>query len=133
MTQEAGLIVVADDDADSREMIAEGLEQQGYQVVMASDGAELIDRLSKIGPGDSCLVVTDLDMPRVGGLLALDVIAKRFPEAIVVVMTGWRDKIVHEEALARGAKVVLTKPFSLKELRRIAARELGLPPVQPVQ
>ena len=32
MTQEAGLIVVADDDADSRDMIAEGLEQLGYEV-----------------------------------------------------------------------------------------------------
>jgi CheY-like chemotaxis protein len=126
MTQEAGLVVVADDDADSREMIAEGLEQLGYEVVMASDGAELIDRLAALD-SEICLVVTDLDMPRVGGLLALDVIAKRFPEAIVIVMTGWRDKIVHEEALARGAKVVLTKPFSLKELRQIAAQELGSP------
>jgi len=128
MTQDAGLVVVADDDADSREMIAEGLEQLGYEVVMASDGAELIDRLAALNSDSGCcLVVTDLDMPRVGGLLALDVIAKRFPEAIVVVMTGWRDKIVHEEALARGAKVVLTKPFSLKELRQIAAQELGSP------
>jgi CheY-like chemotaxis protein len=126
MTQEAGLVVVADDDADSRELIAEGLEQLGYEVVLASDGAELIDRLAALH-SESCLVVTDLDMPRVGGLLALDVIAKRFPEAIVIVMTGWRDKIVHEEALARGAKVVLTKPFSFKELRRIAAQELGSP------
>jgi two-component system sensor histidine kinase and response regulator WspE len=127
MNQEAGLIVVADDDADSRDMIAEGLEQIGYQVIVASDGAELIDRLAAADADNGCLVITDLDMPRVGGLLALDVIARRFPEAIVVVMTGWRDKIVHEEALARGAKVVLTKPFPLKELRRIAARELGSP------
>jgi CheY-like chemotaxis protein len=124
---EGGLIVVADDDADCRTMIAEGLEQLGYEVVLACDGAELIDRLSALEVDSNCLVVTDLDMPRVGGLLALDVIVRRFPEATVIAMTGWRDKIVHEEALAHGAKVVLTKPFPLKELRRIAVQELGTP------
>ena len=120
----AGLIVVADDDAEARSMIADALEQVGYEVVLVKDGAELIDCLTALAVDAHCLVLTDLDMPRVGGLLALDVIARRFPDAAVVVMTGWRDEVVHEEALARGAKAVLQKPFPLNELRRIAAQEL---------
>jgi len=124
--EKTGLVVVADDDAEARSMIADALEQIGYEVLLVKDGAELIDCLTALS-NDNCLVLTDLDMPRVGGLLALDVIARRFPEAAVVVMTGWRDEVVHEEALARGAKAVLQKPFPLKELRRIAAQELGAP------
>jgi CheY-like chemotaxis protein len=123
----AGLVVVADDDAEARSMIADALEQLGYEVMLVKDGAELIDCLAALEVDENCLVLTDLDMPRVGGLLALDVIARRFPDAAVVVMTGWRDEVVHEEALARGAKAVLQKPFPLKELRRIAAEELGRP------
>jgi CheY-like chemotaxis protein len=119
------LAVVADDDEDSRQLLTEGLEQLGYRVVAAADGAELLEKLAEVATRDRYLVVTDLDMPRLGGFAALDVIAKRFPGARVLVVTGWRDAVVRDEALARGARAVLNKPYSIRQLATLAAKELA--------
>jgi len=116
--------LIADDDAASRDLLIEGLEQLGYRVVSAVDGADLIQRLSELDTNSVCLVVTDLDMPRVGGFAALDVIRQRLPHATVVVVTGWRDAIIQAEAIARGAEAVFIKPFSMRELGAVAARGL---------
>jgi CheY-like chemotaxis protein len=128
-----GVAVVADDDDDLRALMAESLVARGYSVVEAADGAELIERLNELGTKGKYLVVTDLDMPRVGGFAALDVIANRFPDAKVLVVTAWRDRVVEEEALARGATAVLAKPFKMHELAELADRETGANDVKSVR
>jgi hypothetical protein len=42
-----------------------------------------------------------------------------------MVVTGWRDAVMRDEALARGARAVLLKPFSLRQLALLADREIG--------
>jgi CheY-like chemotaxis protein len=124
LTLNSPTALVADDDADSRDLLIEGLEQLGYRVVPAVDGADLIKRLSELDGKEVWLVVTDLDMPRVGGFAALDVVRQKLPHATVVVVTGWRDAIIQAEAKARGAEAVFIKPFNMRELGRFAARGL---------
>src|SRR6185312_2964185 len=59
-------VLVADDDAEFLDVVAEGLTRLGADVIRARNGAELIDHLAEHGPFD--LVVTDIAMPWMTGL-----------------------------------------------------------------
>jgi CheY-like chemotaxis protein len=62
---EPGHILVVDDDLDTRDSIAESLEDEGYQVVCAGDGVEALEKLSA-GPLPK-LILLDYTMPRMSG------------------------------------------------------------------
>ena len=63
-----GRVLVADDDAELLEVVADTLIRLGADVIRASTGAELIERLAEYGPFD--LIITDVAMPWMTGLQA---------------------------------------------------------------
>jgi DNA-binding NtrC family response regulator len=100
--------VVVEDDPDCLEVYTTCLANAGYNVVPATNGLEALLQIKRVRPGS---VVLDLLMPRLGGLEALKRI-KAFDRAIsVVVVTGATDPDLPRQALALGAKTVLTKPI----------------------
>lgn len=106
-------ILVADDDAEVRELVAECLAREGYEVLQAANGLETLLHVKRARPA---AVVLDLGMPRLGGLDALRRIAAFDPAIAVVVVTGEPDPEVHRKALALGARAVLAKPMALPAL-----------------
>lgn len=110
-------ILVADDDPAMRDLLREVLARDGYVVTTASDGLELLDRLST-GTTDFELVVSDVRMPF---LSAIDVLAMtpREPRPLFVVVTGFVEANVIPMALGLGASAVLGKPFEMRELRLV--------------
>lgn len=106
-------ILVADDDADLRQLVAECLEREGYEVLQAANGLETLLHVKRARPA---AVVLDLGMPRLGGLDALRRISALDPAIAVVVVTGETDPEVHRKALALGARAVLAKPMVLPAL-----------------
>ncbi|SDQ68818.1 response regulator transcription factor [Quadrisphaera sp. DSM 44207] len=108
-------VLVADDDADIRELVAFKLSQSGYEVVPVPDGVAALDAVRDHRPD---LVVLDLMMP---GLSGLDVCAelRRAPETAslpVIVLTAKAQE--HDVAIgfATGADDYVVKPFSPREL-----------------
>lgn len=85
--------LVADDDDDMRALMAASLKADGFEVVEAKDGGELLDRLSEAMAEPSTqpdVVVTDVLMPRLSGLGVLDALHRarlRFPVVLVTVLT----------------------------------------------
>jgi len=77
-------VLVVDDEPSMRVALAESLRRSGYGVTQAADGQEALSRLAQTKPW---LVLTDLRMPRLGGLEMLQEIKKRAPQTAVVVMT----------------------------------------------
>lgn len=105
-------VVVADDDQDLRETIAEYLVAQGITVLEAKNGLEVLLHVKRARPS---AVVLDLSMPRLGGLDALRRIRSFDPAIRVIVVTGEAEAL-HQQALALGAAAVLAKPMALPHL-----------------
>lgn len=109
-------LVLAEDDAPLRRVLGEVLRLRGFLVDEVADGFELLsalDRALATGPRPD-LLITDLRMPGIDGMDALvPWVAERIP---TIVMTAFGDPETHALALARGAAVVMDKPFGLREL-----------------
>lgn len=118
-------VLVADDDPQLLSVVADCLAHLGAEVVRASSGAELIERLAQAGPFD--LIVTDVGMPWMSGLQAMHAARTAGLGIAVIVMTALRDQRIPTMVQALGANaVLLRKPFSLSELE--AAASTLLPP-----
>jgi two-component system response regulator (stage 0 sporulation protein F) len=107
--------LVADDDGELRETVAEWVGLQGFDVSRATNGLEALLRVKRERPH---LIVLDLSMPRLGGLDALRRIRVFDPSIKVVVVTGSDDPGARQEALRLGAARVLQKPVDFEELRK---------------
>jgi len=114
----AGHVLLAEDDREMRHLLAWALRQSGYHVTEVEDGVELIDQVatSRAAGCDIDLVITDVRMPQVGGLEALGWLQEVGSTVPAVVVTGFGDRRLHEEAKRLGAWAVLDKPFDLDEL-----------------
>ncbi len=78
-------IVVVDDEASIRTTVALLLTSAGYKVTTAVDGFDALLQMRDDIPG---LIVSDLNMPQMSGFEFLSVIRRRFPEVLVVAMSG---------------------------------------------
>ena len=110
---ESGTILIVEDHQDTRETLRDYLEEFGYVVDIAVDGA---DGLRKVQDRDIDLIITDLNMPYVSGLELLAAIKthKLTPDVLVLSATGLVSKAV--EAMRLGAVNYLVKPVDLDQL-----------------
>lgn len=110
-----GRLLVADDEEDLRSLYADALETQFAGVAQAVDGQDAWEQLVA---ADGCfsLVILDLRMPRLDGLDLLERVRDRWPELRVLVASGAAPD-GGQSVMALGARAVLTKPFSVQQLR----------------
>jgi two-component system response regulator AtoC len=112
-------VLVVDDEANLRKVLAAMLRRDGYDVTVADDGEV---GLAEFGKNGADVVVTDLVMPRKGGMEVLEGVAGLNPEVPVIIITahGTVDSAV--EAIKRGAFDYITKPFDQAELQAVIAK-----------
>jgi DNA-binding NtrC family response regulator len=122
MTYVQGHILLVDDNREHREALARIFGRHGYLVTAAADGAEALRVLAE---ADIDLVVTDLRMPRVGGLALLRGIHQNQPGIPVIIITAYGDSISAVEAAGWGAAAFLQKPVRRDQILGVAARALG--------
>ena len=118
-------ILVIDDEAPMREMLAGMLGQEGYEVDSASDGDAGLEAFRRCRPD---VVVTDILMPRTGGLVAIREMRDLDPEVkIVAISGGGRDGKLNFLSTARTFPGVQTlqKPFRHTELIAAVRSVLG--------
>ncbi len=105
-------ILVVDDDAAIREVVAEVLEEEGYRVTAASSGQ---DALAAIDADEPALVVLDMRMPVMNGWEFAEQLGERPGRRIpLLVMTAAVDAV--QRAAEIGAAGTLSKPFDLTDL-----------------
>ena len=116
-------ILLVDDEEPIRGFLKRGLEMDGHDVATGVDGADALDRLAERG-GRFDLLMTDIRMPLVDGI-ALAIAAKRdYPDLTILLMTGFADQRERASHLQAVVADVLTKPFSLADMRRSVAAAL---------
>jgi DNA-binding response OmpR family regulator len=115
-------VLLAEDDDEFRAVVACALRKNGYEVIEAKDGTELVDLLTDAlltGRIDTeyDLVVTDIRMPGYTGLEVLHGVCQTDSAPPVVVITAFGDEQTHRLARELGSMGVLDKPFDMDDLR----------------
>ncbi len=116
------LILLAEDDPAFRRLLASILEEEGYEVVEAADGVELLARIESTltvrrTRADGFLIVADVRMPGLGGLDVLAILRCANSATPVILITAFGDDATHAEGRELGALAVFDKPFSVEQLR----------------
>jgi DNA-binding NtrC family response regulator len=114
-------IIVIDDDQTIREVLRDFLQELGYQVILASDGLE---GMEKIKQERYDLIVLDIRMPYVSGIGLIKIAREINPHIPVICMTGYGvspEKIAAEEEV----NLILSKPFELKTLSQAISKLLS--------
>jgi two-component system response regulator MprA len=113
---EAVKILVVDDERAVRESLRRALELEGYQIELAADGQEALQRLEGNGDAQPDAVILDVLMPTLDGLEVCRRL-RRSGNRVPVLMLTARDEIDNRVAgLDAGADDYVTKPFALEEL-----------------
>jgi two-component system response regulator PilR (NtrC family) len=107
-------VLVVDDAASMRELLAITLGQDGYEVETADGGAAAIELLRRDAFD---LVITDLRMQGTDGMAVLRAVRELSPDTPVVVITAYASTETAVEAMKAGAYDYVTKPFKLDEIR----------------
>lgn len=105
-------ILIVDDEEIIRDFLFEVLNED-YDLATAADGAEAIECLRE-KPYD--LVITDLKMPQVSGEEVVKFAHETYPDAKVIVISGYSSLYSVSQSVKGGAAAFLSKPFSIKEL-----------------
>jgi nitrogen regulation protein NR(I) len=112
-------VLIVDDELNIRRVLAAMLAREGYEVTTAADGEQALAVLHKTPVH---VIVTDLVMPRLGGMELLARASTDWPDIPVIVITahGTVDSAV--QALKAGAFDYITKPFEQEELKKVIAK-----------
>ena len=113
-------ILVIDDNAAIRELLRFILEEEGYEVIEAADGAEGLQRY-QADPTD--LVITDLHMPGMDGLELLEALLRVVPTPALMAISGNQDALTQAK---RFTPHTFAKPLPLEQVLA-AVRNLDLP------
>jgi signal transduction histidine kinase len=118
-------ILVVEDEASVRDMLADVLSGQGHDVVARADGASALERLD--GPPFD-LALVDLSMPGMSGWDVARALRAAQPLVPIALVTGWGDQIDFGEARERGIDYLIAKPFNVDDMNRLVASVLARPP-----
>jgi CheY-like chemotaxis protein len=126
-------ILLAEDDGDFRLLLAKALRDDGYDVVEARDGFELVKLLagSVAGPPRApsfALVISDVRMPGWTGLEVLMGLSRYHLAAPTVLVSAFFNEKLRAQAERCGAVALLEKPFTLDELLRIVSETVMVRP-----
>jgi CheY-like chemotaxis protein len=112
-------ILVVDDEARSRNLVARFLKADGHAVETAKDGQEGVEMF---GQGEFDLVITDRAMPLMRGDEVVAEITKKQPGLPVIMLTGFGDIMKDKGECPPGVTRVMSKPVTSKDLRHVMAR-----------
>jgi two-component system, cell cycle response regulator CpdR len=117
-------ILIAEDDEPVRGFVKRALEMDGHQVVAEADGAAALERLiDERGAFD--MILSDIRMPLMDGIALALTAGRDFPELPILLMTGFADQRERAHDLNAIIEDVITKPFSLAEIRAAVGKVLA--------
>jgi DNA-binding NtrC family response regulator len=117
----AGHVLVIDDEESMRHALERGLERAGFRCTAVGTGKEGVERFVS---GGIDAVLTDVRLPDFSGLDVVAVLTEMDPGVPVVVMTGYGTMDTALEAMRRGARDYVGKPFVVQDVVRTLTRAI---------
>jgi CheY-like chemotaxis protein len=123
------LIIVMEDDAGTRTLVASVLKKDGHQVLTANDGTQ---GMQLVGPNHPDLIISDVQMPGMNGFQMLAALRADAKTAgiPVILLTSLQERAHMRIGMTSGADDYITKPFRPGELREAVAAQLNKRAVQ---
>src|SRR5262249_9744263 len=109
-------ILLADDDAATRDLVQRALGLDGHDVAVTQDGAEALEKL-QAGSARFDVLVTDVQMPGLDGVVLIERSLALHPKLRVVLMSGFADEIGRAAHLKAKIARIISKPFTLEQIR----------------
>lgn len=119
---DAKRILIVDDEANMCSIIQDILSEEGYQVMVAENGSEALQVVRKITPD---LIITDINMPCMGGLELLREVKSLHTDVQFIIMTAFGELETYLNAMSNGAFDYITKPLNIEMLKIMVAKVLG--------
>jgi two-component system, cell cycle response regulator CpdR len=117
-------VLIADDEDSMRALVARAIAMDGHDITAAQDGAEALEILIREDGGFD-LLLTDIQMPVMDGIALALTAARDFPELTILLMTGFADQRERASNLNAIVHDVITKPFSVADIRTAVADALA--------
>jgi two-component system cell cycle response regulator CpdR len=118
-------VLIADDEDSMRLLVGRAIAMDGHDIVTAEDGAEALEILnSEQGAFD--LLLTDIQMPIMDGIALALAVARDFPDLTILLMTGFADQRERAHGLNAIVHDIVTKPFSVADIRTAVADALAV-------
>ncbi len=118
-------ILLTEDDDSVRTFVSRALQLDGHDVDTACHGVEALERLTETDGGYD-LLVSDVKMPLMDGIALAHEAAGQWPGLPILLMTGFADQRERAEDLSQVIRDVVTKPFTLQQIRE-AVSDAALP------
>jgi DNA-binding NtrC family response regulator len=109
-------LLIVEDEAPLREVIAEQLADRGFVVEQAGTGEEALERLSAFAYD---ILIADLHLPGIDGSTVVEQAVALYPDLIGIIVTGYGTVKTAVEAIKRGAADFITKPFQFESLMHV--------------
>src|SRR5260221_10560763 len=116
MPEQTRHLLLVEDEAALREAVAEQLTDRGYHVEQADSGESAVSRLADFAFD---IILTDLRLPGIDGSAVVETAVARYPDIIAIVITGYGTVKDAVEAIKRGARDFVSKPFQIDELLHV--------------
>lgn len=117
-------ILIADDEEPLRLLVGRAIAMDGHEIVTAEDGAEALEILNE-QEGRFDLLLTDIKVPIMDGIALALAAARDFPDLTILLMTGYADQRERATGLNAIVHDVVTKPFSVADIRTAVADALA--------
>jgi len=114
-------ILIAEDEESLRGFVARALAEIGHEVVAVGDGGQALDRLTA---DKFDLLLADIKMPVMDGIALALAAARDHPDVVILLMTGYADQRERASGLDALIHDVITKPFTLAEIRALVTAAL---------
>ena len=112
-------VMIVDDSAFIIKQLTRILTSAGYEIVAeALNGKEAVEKYKQL-QGDVDLITMDITMPEMNGIEAVDAIRKINPEAKIVMVSALGHEALVKQAILRGAKHFIVKPFQREQVLKI--------------
>ncbi len=109
-------LLLVEDESPLRQAVAEQLNDRGYRVKQAESGEAALAFLAEFAFD---IIVTDLRLPGIDGSAVIEAAVARYPHIIAIVVTGFGTVKDAVEAIKRGARDFVSKPFQIDELLHV--------------
>ena len=115
-------LLIVDDDAGILSALRRSLRREGWNILLADSPREAL-RIVDSGPVD--LVPSDHKMPGMTGTELLAEVARRRPETVRLLITGWAEALNKQELQEIGIDALIPKPWDDAELKAVLHQHLG--------
>ncbi len=116
------VVLVVDDEVRILSALRRSLRREGYEILTAETVEEALRVLDE---RSVALILSDQKMPGMSGVQFLAEAARRRPEAVRMLITGWTEEIPREQLEELGVRALITKPWDDEKLKATLRRALG--------